>query len=184
LIHVSAAHKHTVHARSVQLRHLRSGNYIAAINELRETMETPEFQAARHFVEAELAAKLEDPAFRRALVDRSARTEQNRLLVQQFTTIGNFFEAMGMLMKAGVVDVDVATEMWGGIISGAWDSMEPAIAMIRRAFGPSVWDNFEYATVLSQDWNNAHPDGAYPAHMRRLQVRDPWADATRELGSQ
>jgi len=39
----------TAIAAIVQLRHMRSSNQIAAINELRETIETPEFQVAQQF---------------------------------------------------------------------------------------------------------------------------------------
>jgi hypothetical protein len=53
----------TAIAAVVQLRHARSSNHIAALNELRETTEVPEFQAALYFVQGELSAKLQDPAF-------------------------------------------------------------------------------------------------------------------------
>jgi hypothetical protein len=56
----------TAIAAIVQLRHARSSNHIAALNELRETRETPNFQAANQFVSGQLAAKLQDPAFRYA----------------------------------------------------------------------------------------------------------------------
>jgi hypothetical protein len=48
----------TAIAAVVQLRHARSSNHIAALNELRETMESPDFVVARHFVETELSGKL------------------------------------------------------------------------------------------------------------------------------
>ncbi len=44
----------TAIAAIVQLRHARSSNHIAALNELRETMESADFQAALRFVTAEL----------------------------------------------------------------------------------------------------------------------------------
>ena len=41
----------TAIAAIVQLRHARSSNHIVALNELRETTETPDFQAALYFVQ-------------------------------------------------------------------------------------------------------------------------------------
>jgi len=47
----------TAIAAIVQLRHARSSNHIAALNELRETTEVPDFQAALYFVQGELSAR-------------------------------------------------------------------------------------------------------------------------------
>jgi hypothetical protein len=44
-------------------------------------METPDFQAASHFVGTELPAKLRDPAFRYQVVHRFARTDENKPLI-------------------------------------------------------------------------------------------------------
>ena len=71
----------TAIAAIVQLRHMRGSNQITALNKLRETMETPDFQAASHFVASELPAKLRDPAFRYQVVHRFARTDANGPLV-------------------------------------------------------------------------------------------------------
>jgi hypothetical protein len=87
----------TATAAIVQLRHMRGSNQITALNELRETMETPDFQAASHFVGAELPAKLRDPAFRYQLVHRFARTDENRPLITRINSLGNFYEGMGLL---------------------------------------------------------------------------------------
>ena len=75
----------TAIAAIVQLRHARSSNQIAALNELRETMETPEFQAARHFLVTELPVKVQDPAFRYQFLERSARTGETKALIGNVT---------------------------------------------------------------------------------------------------
>jgi hypothetical protein len=43
-----------------------------------------------------------------------------------------------------------------------------------------LWENFEYLTVLAQDWMAAHPKGTYPGGVRRITVMDEWLDADRE----
>jgi hypothetical protein len=94
----------TAIAAIVQLRHARSSNHIAALNELRETQEAPEFQAAQHFVNTGLPAKLQDPAFRYQIVVPSARTDETRPLISSVHAIGNYYEGMGVLVKTGLVD--------------------------------------------------------------------------------
>jgi hypothetical protein len=68
----------TAIAALLQLRHARSSNQIAALNELRETTETPAFLEASHFVQGGLSAKLQDPAFRYQVAMRSVRTDETR----------------------------------------------------------------------------------------------------------
>jgi len=57
----------TAVAAIIQLRHARSSNQIATLNELRETSISEELRAALHFVHTELPVKLRDPAFRYSL---------------------------------------------------------------------------------------------------------------------
>ncbi len=82
----------TAIAAVVQLRHMRGSNQITALNELRETMETPDFQATSHFVGSELPAKLRDPAFRYQLVHRFARTDDNGPLITRIIHLAIFMK--------------------------------------------------------------------------------------------
>jgi hypothetical protein len=80
----------TAIAAIVQLRHAGSSNSIAALNELRETQETPQFISTQHFVQSELSSKPQDQAFRYQIDAPSARTDENRPLIAKVNTIGNF----------------------------------------------------------------------------------------------
>jgi hypothetical protein len=173
----------TAIAAVIQLRHARSSNQIAALNELRETMETPEFQAGRHFLVAELPVKLQDAAFRYQVAERSARTDENRPLFAKMLSMGNFYESLGMLMHAGLVDRDLALGMWAGTLIEAWERLEPVAAILRRRVGDGLWENFEYATVSAQDWWAAHPKGTYPAGVRRIEVKDEWLEADKQYAA-
>lgn len=166
----------TAIAAIVQLRHARSSNLIVALNEIRETRETPEFQAAQHFVLTDLPAKLQDPAFRYQLVEQGARSEENQALNTKVSTIGNFYENVGLLMKAELVDRDLALELWSGVVIRAWEQLAPVAAIGRRRLD-MLWENFEYAAVLAQDWLTAHPKGAYPDGVRRIEMKDEWLEA-------
>jgi hypothetical protein len=173
----------TAIAAIVQLRHARSSNHIAALNELRETEESPDFQTAQHFVITELPVKLQDPEFRRQYADPSARTIEMRPIISRVNTIGNFYEGMGLLVKTGLVDAQLVIEMYSGNAAASWERLAPMAAIARRRMGKALWENFEYLTVLAEDWNAAHPDGNYPAAMRRIDVKDDWLEADKQYAA-
>jgi hypothetical protein len=161
----------------VQLRHARGSNQIAALNEIRETDGSEEMQAARHFVHRDLSAKLQDSSFRYQLNVRSARTDENRRLIGKINALGNFYEGMGVLVKAGLVDPELALEIYSGKVIGDWEGLAPVTALSRRAVGDALWENFEYLYILSQNWTAAHPNGSYPAGVRRADLVDVWLEA-------
>lgn len=170
----------TAIAAIVQLRHARSSNHIVALNELRETTETPDFQAALYFVQGELSAKLQDPAFRYQIATRSARSDETRPLFAKINAIGNYYENLGVLVKTGLVDREPVLQLWAGIVAQSWENLAPIAAIARRGRGDLVWENFEYLTVLARDWTAEHPKGTYPAGVRRIDLKDEWLDADRQ----
>lgn len=173
----------TAIAAIIQLRHARSSNQIAALNEITETSESPEIQGARHFLDTELQAKIKDPSFRYQLAERSARTDEARALITKIDRVGNFYESVGQLIRAGLVDQTLALELWSDVMIHAWERLEPVAAIYRRSTGDALWENFEYATVLAQDWIAAHPKGTYPAGVRRIKLRDEWLEADRQYAA-
>lgn len=166
----------TAIAAIVQLRHARGSNQIAALNELREIDASIEVEDARHFVRSELNVKLRDPDFRYQLLNRSVRSDENRPLLAKILLLGNYYEAMGVLMKARLVDSELAMEQWGAAVTLDWKHLAPIVAMFRREHGAGQWENFEYATVLAQNWISAHPSGAYPSGIRRIPLKDEWLE--------
>ena len=173
----------TAIAAIVQLRHARSSNHIVALNELRETAETPDFQAALYFVQGELSGKLQDPAFRYQIATRSARSDETRPLFAKINAIGNYYENLGVLVKTGLVDREPVLQLWAGIVAQSWENLAPIAAIARRGRGDLVWENFEYLTVLACDWTAAHPKGTYPASVRRIDLKDEWLDADRQYAA-
>jgi len=166
----------TAIAAIVQLRHLRSSNQIAAFNELRVEAESSQFTAALNFVISDLGKALEDPAFRHQISTRGARTEANQALISKLIAVGNYFTTAGMLVKMGLIDRELAVENLCTVAVPCWEALEPVVAIVRRG-GGVLWENFEYFTVLSQEWITAHPEGAYPPGVRRLEVKDKWREA-------
>lgn len=160
----------------IQLRHVRSNNQIAALNELCEPILSTDFVGA-WIIGKTLAAKLRDPEFRYEMAERSARTDENRPLIGQIYLLGNIYENMGLLVHSGLVDRRLVLKMWASSVVADWEIVAPATAILRRTAGADLWENFEYLAVLSQDWLAAHPKGSYPAAMRRIELKDEWLDA-------
>ncbi len=154
----------------VQLRHMRGSNQIDAMIALREDQDTPEFVKATHFVFGEFGAKMRDADFRHQIIHRAERTAENRPLISQISTVGNYFENMGLFAKNGLVDQDLVLEMYYTQILLTWATMEEYIVLVRSIRGPTIYENFEYLAVKAQDWEAAHPDGAYPKNLRRLKL--------------
>lgn len=82
----------TAVAAIVQLRQVRSSNHIAALNEIRETREAPDFQAAEHFIFGRLSVKMQEPAFRYCLGAPAAAADETRTLIGMITKVGDFYE--------------------------------------------------------------------------------------------
>jgi len=170
----------TAIAALVQLRHARGSNQIAAMYELQDLSGTPQFNDAEHAVRNELPSKLKDPAFRYQVAHREARTPDNSAFISKIIDVGNFYENMGLLVKGGLVDPKLALDIWSGQVPGSWQRLAPFTAIVRRAQGRYVWENFEYLTVLSQDWFTAHPYGSYPPGIRRIDLADEWLEADKQ----
>jgi hypothetical protein len=154
----------TAVAAVVQLRHMRGSNQIAALTECREVIESPEFSAARRFIQDELPVLLEEPGFAARVERRVLETQ-----LQPINFIGNFFENLGAFVKYGIIDREIACDLWSGVVQITWNTLLP-VTNIRRKFlkTQALLENFEYLAVLSEDYIARHPDGAYPKGMRRM----------------
>ena len=173
----------TAIAALVQLRHARGSNQIAALTQLAEAQETQQFDVADHFIRSDLAAKLQDPEFRYQIANRAARTAENITLMRQVSTVGNYWENVGLLVRTGLVDRDLAMNIYADTAAVTWNELAPYAAISRERSGPGVWENFEYFVVLCQDWLAAHPEGAFPAGVRRIPVKNEWQEADKQYAA-
>jgi hypothetical protein len=133
----------TAIAALVQLRHARTSNQIAALAQSQEESETPQFDEAHQFVRAQLQAKLHDPEFRYQIVNRSERTGEFLGFMRYVSTVGNYWERIGLLLRTGLVDRGFALNQYANNASFDWDRLAPYAAIAREQAGPSVWENFE-----------------------------------------
>lgn len=167
----------TAIAAFIQLRHIRGGNSIAALTECREVLESEEFAAAQRFVAYTLPEMLKDPEVRRRLT-KSPLDEDLRPV----NVVGNFFEGLGSFIRFGVIDREIASALWSGIVVRNWELLAPTLAIMRRTAGPALWEQFEYLVKVSRDWDRRYPYGIYPSGMERLRLDDVWLEADQAVG--
>jgi Domain of unknown function (DUF4760) len=167
----------TAVAALVQLRHMRGSNQISVMSDLFEKRNAPEFVSAAYFAATRLPEKMRDPAFRYQVAHRPARTEENAALIAKVIAVGNYYEEMGLLAKSGLVDRELMLDMHSGSVVAMWNALNEMMAIMREARGPAIYENFEYITVLAQDWGAKHPSGTYPANVRRIDLPNKWREA-------
>jgi hypothetical protein len=155
----------TAVAALIQLRHMRGNNQIAAAMAINQVTEGDEFQAARRFVRENLGNQLQDSDYRHELSTAKVGREM------QF--VGNYYELIGTFVKYGLLDANLACELWSNEVVMDWNLMAPAIAILQRA-GRFGWANFEYMFSLCDRWQKRFPNGRFPGNVHRVVVDDVW----------
>jgi hypothetical protein len=156
----------------IQLRHMRNGNQIAVFNEIRHRMETPDFQDALRFIRYEVPQKLNDSVFRVRLLDRTS--SEGKAVVD----VGNFLDsAVAPLVKHGIVDRNLACDLFYYPVVMCWDTLASYIASSRSIVGYRMWEDFEYLALLCKNFRSRFPHGTYPRGAAALPLPEPWAEA-------
>jgi hypothetical protein len=173
----------TAIAAVVQLRHARSSNQIAALDELRTVFQSSEFSQADNFLTSQVRDLVKNPAFRYQWVNLDKRTEEFQHAIRSINLVGNYFEDFGAILLAGLIDRELACTIYAGNVSNAWDRLSSLAAMLRRSRGKALRENFEYLALISKKWLEAHPDGAYPHGAPRLPLVDDWLEADKQYAA-
>jgi uncharacterized protein DUF4760 len=164
-------------AALVQLRHMRGSNQIVALTEIRETLESAEFEAAMKYIHRELPRRLQDPDVRKRLLEQGSSTDE----FIPIRVVCNFFESFGAFVKRGIIDRDIACDLYGPPVLVNWEILAPFIFNKRTASNnPSLFENFEYLAAISTAWNERHPNGAYPKHAMRMPQPEYWPELKAE----
>ena len=170
----------TAVAAMVQLRHLRAGNQINAMLAIGEELNAQHFTDSWRLVWSRLQTTMNDPGFRNytIAIDRGQSTLNENPAYAELRAaavlVANAYEELGILVKRGIVDKDMFLDRYSGVITTRWTLMEAYVALNREATGRnSIWENFEYLAVISEDWLRANPS-TYPAGLRRMNITNPW----------
>jgi hypothetical protein len=156
----------TAIAALVQLRHLRAANQLNALLTHADALRSIQ-RDSLDFVVRELPARLRNPKFRREIEDGSPER-----LVHKELVVCDFYERIGSYIKNGLLSADIVLDSVSPVL--AWRRLEPVISIARRKRGNTIYENFEYLMVLSNDWDRRHAEGNYPRRAPRLELSDPW----------
>ena len=78
-------------------------------------------------------------------VNRYGSMFDNSPRVMAINTIGNYFEAVGYLLKRKLVDIDYVWDCYGETGMRLWEKLEPIVNGSRKQFNmPRMWWPFEY----------------------------------------
>jgi hypothetical protein len=151
-------------AALIQLRHMRGSNQITALNEFRETLESGEISEAQRFVSFVLPERMLDQAEREIMTTLPFTGDYAKIC-----SIANLFEGLGVFVKIGIIDANIACNIWGLVVVRDWNALAPLTTYIRATRGmPQLWENFEYLTILAKRYIERYPNGTYPANMPRM----------------
>lgn len=169
-------------AALLQLRHMRGSNQIVALTECRETLEAPDFREAQRFVSFELPKRLLDP---RELLRIAQPQSQFEGEYQAIDTVANFFENLGVFVKNRIIEKELACDLWSAVVLRNWRALRPIVNFVREDLAaPSIWENFEYLAVISEEYLQQHPDGSYPQNVQHMPEDRSFIEAVAAARSQ
>jgi hypothetical protein len=171
----------TAVAALVQLAHLRAGNQIHALLSVSDKLNSSDYFDALTVANRKLGDALTQPAYRQYELALHRRLPPPAdvdpafvVLHQAVLRVGNTFEDIGVLLKNHVVDPNIFVDQYGSEALDVWKRLGFYMAFIREAAGDTtLWENFEYLVVLSEDWRERFPS-TYPKGVRRIELRNPW----------
>ena len=172
----------TAVAAVVQLRHMRTSNAIESQLAFRAMLDDDAHRKANAFLRTgELTRVIEDPAFRYYLYCTNAKLpvpgdvpKHYQELFEASVTIGNSFELIGGMVRNNIVPKHIFLQNYWWVVVTAWDRLKDWVALLREYSGsPGMYEDFEYLTVLSQQWSRKHPD-SYAKGAPRITLANPY----------
>lgn len=169
----------TAVAAVAQLRHLRNSNQLNGLLNVLSRVEDPSFNEWVDEAGAVLAANLEDPAYRRNIVDGTFDRKNNPWL-----NLANSYEWVGSLIKHRLIPEETFMDVYSYRVLQAWNLVEDVVALRRQGAGSNAhWENFEYLVVRARAFSAKHPDGWYPRGTPRLRLSTKWLEADGQLSA-
>jgi hypothetical protein len=153
----------TAVAAMKQLKHLRASNQLTGLLKVLDLQQEPVFRESAHFTRSELAAKMDDPEFRSGL-ERPAPD----LMIHKELWLCGYFEQVGNYVKYDLIGEEAFMDQACDVIITYWQMLSPAIELVRKVRGPSIYDNFEFLVARAQAWVKRYPDGNYPRNVPRI----------------
>jgi hypothetical protein len=135
---------------SDQVEHLRRSTQLDGTMKAFAELNTPEFRAARLFVENRLAERMEDEQFQAELLlpfHALDEDEHKEIIVAQT------FEKIGTYARHGLLDTTLIADYCGPLVREMWQRLE-ALGYFgyRRRNNPYSLENFEFLYDAAMVW--------------------------------
>ncbi len=136
-----------------QLEHLRRATQLQGTMAIFEEMTSPEATRQWEFVVNELAARMQDPAFRGVLGTAQTPLERDHPELGMLRR----FEKLGTYVKNGLLEGDVLYDFFGGQWVLCWHILVATgvIGLMRTTRGPELWENAEFVYEESKRYGLA-----------------------------
>lgn len=162
----------TAYAGLRQIRHMRSGNQVAALLPLTEKYSELEMQESlQYIISGALPRDLADERVRRGV-----QAIPTAGPARQALPIMNFYESVGALVTARVLDIDLVLRYFT-LPSDLWSAANDYIAITRRSRGTEVFENFEALVALERRYAAKRGTSLYPRNLPRVETRDSYSAA-------
>jgi hypothetical protein len=133
-----------------QLVHLRSSTQLDGTMKVFAELGTPEFRAARLFVENELATRIEETSFREELRLPFQALDED---VHKEILVAQTFEKIGTYARHGLLDTVLMADYCGPLIREMWQKLESCgYFELRRRNNPYSLENFEFLYDAAMVW--------------------------------
>lgn len=133
-----------------QVEHLRRSTQLDGTMHIFAELSTPEFRAARLFVENELAARMQDERFREELRLPLQALDEG---IHKEILIAQVFEKIGTYARHGLLDTVLISDYCGPLIREMWQKLDSlGYFAFRRLSNPYSSENFEFLYDAAMDW--------------------------------
>ncbi len=156
----------TAYAALRQMRHMRSGNQVAALLPLIHHYRSDELQQSLRYVFREMNADLEIPENRQGVIANPMQGPCRAALPYI-----NFCEMCGSLVCGGVIDLGVLLRYMPRA-SEAWSRSEDFVALSRKTRGTAAYEMFEAMVALEARYVARHGTSMYPKNLPRVPPRE------------
>jgi len=80
-------------------------------------------------------------------------------------------------VKAGIIDRELACDIWGYVTLRQWNFLSDWITNLRRVRNnPGLYENFEYFAVLAKRSREKYANGRYPRDLERMPPGNVWKE--------
>ena len=127
----------------------------------------PKVQEHLAYVRGDLQRKLKEQDYVAELKVDIAKGPISRAVHPEFYVL-DLWDQVGAFLKYGLIDERSLLDIVAPQVLGSWTQLEPVISRMRERYGPSAFENVEYAPARARLWLDRYPDGTYPKHTPRM----------------